>query len=270
MASETNQAESDQGSDTLALEALIQERRRELRIPDLKPVVECLPAVPEGSSMDDGSQRAEEFERRQEANRRDAMWRELLRDMGAAYGKARFANYEAETPYQKQVLDAAAAYAREFPQRYENGESLVLYGPVGTGKDHLAAAVCGTVIMRHGMSAQFCKGQDWFGSLRDAIGEDRTERAMLAPLQNPHLLVISDPLPPFGNLTQHQASMLYRAVEHRASNGKPTLLTINVANDDEADARMGVPVWDRLKQNATLIHMAWESHRKPVRHIKPR
>jgi DNA replication protein DnaC len=253
VASETSLQESVQDSDT--------------RGP--KPIGQCLRVPEDASSMDDGSRRAEEFERRQEANRRDREWRELIREMGSAYGKARFANYEAKTPYQQEVLEAVTAYAKEFPQRYENGESLVLYGPVGTGKDHLAAAVCTAVIMHHGMTAQFCKGQDWYGSIRDAIGAERTEHSVLAPLQNPQLLVISDPLPPFGNLTQHQASMLYRAVEHRAANGKPTLLTINVADDAEADARMGVPVWDRLKQRATLIHMAWESHRQPVRHIQP-
>lgn len=214
-------------------------------------------------------ERERQAEIRKEREARESRLRSLIAEMGTVYGEAKFANYDAPTPYQQTVLEAVKEYSDTFPDRRKRGDNLVLYGPVGTGKDHLAAAVCKQAILQHGMTVRFCKGQDWFGNLRDGISDEKSEFTLLAPLKDPDLVVISDPLPPFGNLTQHQATMLYRAVEHRAANGKPTLLTINVADESEADARMGVPVWDRLKQSALLIYMAWASHRQPTRHIRP-
>jgi DNA replication protein DnaC len=58
--------------------------------------------------------------------------------------------------------------------------------------------------------------------------------------------------------------MLYRAVEARYAAGKPTIVTVNVANDGEADLRLGAPTWDRLCHGAGKIKCEWPSYRQPA------
>lgn len=144
---------------------------------------------------------------------------------------------------------------------------LTLYGPVGTGKDHLAFAVCVEAI-RLGKAVRWINGQRWFGSIRDAMDTNRSEADIILELAMPDVLCISDPLPPIGQLTQHQATMLYRLVDARYGRSLPTIVTVNVANDAEADERMGVATWDRLTHDAWKLFCNWPSYRKPKREIK--
>ena len=90
---------------------------------------------------------------------------------------------------------------------------------------------------------------------------------MIAELARPDVLCLSDPLPPVGALTQFQATMLYRLVDARYSRGVPTICTVNVADDAEADERMGVPTWDRLCHGAWKLHCAWPTYRRPAREV---
>jgi DNA replication protein DnaC len=70
-----------------------------------------------------------------------------------------------------------------------------------------------------------------------------------------------------GALTQHQATMLYRLVDARYSKGVPTICTVNVASDAEADERMGAATWDRLCHDAWKFNCNWPTYRKPAREI---
>jgi DNA replication protein DnaC len=133
----------------------------------------------------------------------------------------------------------------------------------------LAISICRRAIEQHGLTALRINGSDWFGDLRNAIDDENaaSEKSMLHKLGAPDLLLVSDPLPPIGNLSQHQATMLYRLVERRYFAGKITIVTVNVADDSEAESRMGVPTWDRLKHRAWVVRCYWESHRQPSRVI---
>jgi DNA replication protein DnaC len=187
----------------------------------------------------------------------------LKRHLGSKYQDAALANWNADTDRQRTVRQAAADYCKAITEHVAAGEGVVLYGPVGTGKDHLAVGIAKAACLA-GLSVKWLKGQEWFGTLRDAIDGERTEREIFRGLEC-DLLVISDPLPPMGALTQYQASMLYRLTEERSSRGGAIVATINVADDAEADARLGAQTWDRLKDRCWLIKCEWRSFRKPSR-----
>lgn len=192
----------------------------------------------------------------------------LMRQAGERYKGCRLETFEATTPYQNRVLNMMREYVGSIDVRRRNREGLVLYGPVGTGKDHLAYAVSVTAIVS-GLSVWWLNGQSWFGQIRDAIDSAATsEASIIAFVAKPDFAVISDPLPPVGQLSQHQATMLYRAIDARYSAGKPTIVTVNVANDDEADNRMGAPTWDRIGHGAWKVFCNWPSYRKPARELK--
>lgn len=195
--------------------------------------------------------------------RRKAEMRQRFHDLliaaGQRYRECTLDSFACASPQQQKIVSILREYvAKDCP------EGLILFGPVGTGKDHLAFAVCREAL-RAGKTLAWINGQKWFGIVRDAMDTDRSERSLIDELKRPELLCLSDPLPPVGPLTQFQATMLYRLIDARYANGKPTICTINVASDQEADERMGAATWDRLTDGAYKLSCNWPSHRKASR-----
>lgn len=178
-----------------------------------------------------------------------------------------FAGYVASCPEQGKALAAAREFAESIADRLAGGTGALFYGPVGTGKDHLALCILRAAISA-GHSVERIIGQEWFGKVRDAMDSDTTERSLVDSLVKPDWLLISDPLPPFGALTQHQACMLFRVVDERSECGRPTITTVNVPDGKTAAERMGESTWDRLKAGAWVFPCNWSSHRQPARIVQ--
>lgn len=199
-------------------------------------------------------------------------WAAVLTGAGNAYAQCTLQSYRTDkvpADYRKQqeaAYRAVCEYSQRIGDRIREGVGLVLFGTVGSGKDHLAVSVC-----RHAIKAQFragwVNGQRWYSELRDAIDSDKTERRILSEVATPDLLVLSDPLPNAGELTPYQSTWLYRLADARRAAGKPTIVTVNVADDDEADRRLGEATWDRLCQNAIKIRCNWPSYRRPLQTV---
>jgi DNA replication protein DnaC len=191
----------------------------------------------------------------------------IILSAGERYFGATIDSYRATTPDQQKIVHAVKKYTATLATHRNACEGIVFYGPVGTGKDHLAYTVAMSAAAQ-GLQVQWVRCRDWFGRIRDAMGSDRKEASIIAELVKPDLVVLSDPLPPFGALTQHQADMLYQALEGRYSRNLFSITTLNVEGDEEADERMGAGVWDRLCHGALLLQCNWPSYRTPKRRIE--
>lgn len=203
---------------------------------------------------------------------RENNWHELRSEAGNRYIGCRLSSFKIHenkdvATRQRKIVVELESYCKSLSERREKCEGIVLYGPVGTGKDHLAFAVARAIVGSFGR-VRWVRGQDWFGSLRDGMDSGTPESQTLNEMILPPWLVLSDPLPPAGSLTTYQTSMLFRAIDERYSSGRPTIVTINVADDSEADSRLGAAVWDRLCHGAWKLHCKWGSHRKPAKEIK--
>src|SRR5438067_3333189 len=103
------------------------------------------------------------------------------------------------------------------------GESIVLYGPVGVGKSHVAQAL-GHLAIRHGADVRFTKTSR---ALADLAGghADHTWPRRLAELARPDLLILDD----FGmrELTAPQADDLYELISERTQTGRSLITTSN-------------------------------------------
>ena len=189
-------------------------------------------------------------------------WSTVCADAGPRYARATFGNYETATSGpQREALTAVQQFAKNVSEHVESGHGLLLFGPPGTGKDHLMFAC-----IRHaciaGKSVEWRNGLDWFGRLRDRIESGGAEETAVRDLANCDVLALSDPLPPHGDLSSYQGQMLLRVIDRRYRRMKSTWVTMNVADRKEAEQRMGPALVDRLRDAALAIHCNWESHRR--------
>jgi DNA replication protein DnaC len=254
----------DAATDTKAekeLAAYVAENRQHL--PPLPETVVTTP-VPEPESDADRAARELQEAKRAELRRRAELHERfgaLVMAAGARYRGCTLDNFDCTTTKQHAIVDLLREYVVA-----DFSCSVVLYGPVGTGKDHLAFALCKAAI-RAGYKAKWVNGQQWFGTVRDAMDTEKTEASLIGELSHPELLCLSDPLPPFGSLTPFQATMLYRLVDARYSRGVPTICTVNVNDDAEADERIGEPTWDRLCHDAYKLYCNWPTFRRPTKSV---
>lgn len=256
------QAVSDQASDSAEAELAQFVKDNYQKMPAVKqPSFDHLTLTPNPGALEEREKR--EAERAAAKQRSEIMGRamELIESAGERYRGCTLESFDCQELQQRRVVAALRDYLNT-----ESHDNVILYGPVGTGKDHLAFALCKSAV-KSGRTVRWINGQKWFGIVRDAMDTDRSEASLISDLARADVLCLSDPLPPVGSLTQFQATMLYRVVDARYSKGLPTVCTINVATDAEADERMGPATWDRLCHSAWKLFCNWESFRVPKREV---
>jgi DNA replication protein DnaC len=103
---------------------------------------------------------------------------------------------------------------------------LLLYGPVGSGKTFLSAALLKRLIMRTNCSGKMIEFQQLLFSLRNCYSEGRSEEEILGPLRNTDILVI-DELGKARTENEWQMERLDDLINWRYNAGKVTILTTN-------------------------------------------
>jgi len=193
-----------------------------------------------------------------------------IRTRGIRYRRCRLSNYKiydepGDASRQQSVLAAVQDYQARVGQNLAEGCGLMLFGPCGTGKDHLLAAVIWEAIHVYRADVLWIDGVDLYGWFRDRIDDGELESELVARFTTPEVLAISDPLPPFGELTRYQAEMLMRIFDHRYRHMRAVCTTINVEDRDELDTRITPQVAERLVDGNVCLFCDWKSYRKSRR-----
>jgi DNA replication protein DnaC len=143
----------------------------------------------------------------------------------------------------------------------EKGANLILFGPPGGGKTHLAAAI-GLALVENGWRALFTRTSDLVQRLQVARRELALESA-LAKLDKYHLLILDD----FAYVSRDQAetSVLFELISARYER-RSLLITANQPfgewNRVFPDPAMTLAAVDRLVHHATIFEMNVESYRR--------
>jgi len=104
-----------------------------------------------------------------------------------------------------------------------SGESVLLHGPVGVGKTHIAQAL-GHLAIRHGAEVRFHKTSRVLAHLAGGHA-DRSWPQRLAELVRPHVLILDDFA--MREYTAVQADDLYELISERARAGRSLITTSN-------------------------------------------
>ena len=143
----------------------------------------------------------------------------------------------------------------------DKGANLILFGPPGTGKSHLAAALS-FALVENGWRVLFARTTDLVQRLQIARRE-LTLEAAIARLDKYHLLILDD----LAYVTKDQAetSVLFELIGARYER-RSLLVTANQPFGEWGkifpDQAMTLAVIDRLVHHATIFEMNVESYRR--------
>lgn len=187
----------------------------------------------------------------------------VIHQVGRRYVDCTLGNFKTVTPESGVVLGKVRKYVDDLRANIAEGVGLVLLGPPGTGKDHLVVAVLKQAAYE-GFKVQWVDGAELFASARDNIDAGDTEARWSKRFTAPDILAISDPIPPVGEVREgFQISTLFRIIDRRYREQRPTLITINVADAKEAAAKMSANIVDRLSHGSVVLRCNWPSYRTP-------
>ena len=143
----------------------------------------------------------------------------------------------------------------------EKGANLLLFGPPGGGKSHLASAI-GLALIENGWRVLFTRTTDLVQKLQTARRELALESA-LEKLDKFHLLILDD----LAYVTKDQAetSVLFELISARYER-RSMLITANQPFGEWGkvfpDPAMTLAAVDRLVHHATIFEMNVESYRR--------
>ena len=143
----------------------------------------------------------------------------------------------------------------------EKGDNLLVFGPPGGGKSHLAAAI-GLGLIENGWRVLFVRTTDLVQRLQVARRELALEAA-IARLDKYHLLILDD----LAYVTKDQAetSVLFELISARYER-RSVLITANQPfgewNRIFPDPAMTLAAVDRLVHHATILELNVESYRR--------
>jgi DNA replication protein DnaC len=133
-----------------------------------------------------------------------------------------------ETKQNRMAVGLCKTWVESYPQ---DGTGLFIYGPVGTGKTHLAAAVV-NALLQLGHVALFAYSPDLLADFRAGIKDGSTEEKIQTAMKAP-VLVLDD----LGaeRATDYAQEVLPRIINRRYEDLLPTICTTNLASSQLAD-----------------------------------
>lgn len=177
----------------------------------------------------------------------------------ARFRRKTFDTFQADTGAKENCLGIAREFATDFQSNLSLGATVVFSGKPGTGKSHLAIAVC-MHIMAAGYTAMYLNALDAIRMIRSTWKRDseRTENAVMNDLADVDLLVLDEVGAQYG--TEGEQVIMFDIINRRYQEQRPMILLTNQGKDGFRQY-LGDRAFDRLREAGRWVAFDWESHR---------
>lgn len=152
-----------------------------------------------------------------------------------------------------------------YAANHQDTGGMIMVGDVGTGKTHLAVAMC-KAVCDQGNTAHLTTVPKIIRDVRSSWGANKKTEPTESESQiirryatNYVFLVIDEIGSQYGS--DSEKIIISEIINDRYNNNLPTVIIGNVSIK-EAEDYLGVRVIDRLKENGTVVNFDWESHRR--------
>ena len=218
-----------------------------------------------------------ELKKRQDEERRQAMVRRLVSQSGLEGNfpehmtLKNFSKPDPGTP-EFHALREAAWWVANYKDRQagdQSGQGVYFEGAPGTGKTHLAVAMC-RKLMETGVPTMAVKASDLFARLRSTYNEGSLEfeQQVLTIYSEIDVLMIDD----LGHdrASDWSLSKLLVIVDKRLARHNPTIVTVNYTQDELAkrltpqgsDSKAARAIISRLAANSEVVNCGTTDHRR--------
>lgn len=166
--------------------------------------------------------------------------------LGRRFARSTLESYVAHTPRQRAALHLARMWTDGWRKR-EKG--IAFFGPVGTGKTHLAVGIFRELTLRHGASCRFVDFGHLLADLKRSYERSEGEADIMEPLARVEVLLI-DELGK-GRATEWENTVLDDLVSRRYNANRLTLFTTNFSPLGKGPERAAVhAAWDARERSA--------------------
>jgi DNA replication protein DnaC len=199
--------------------------------------------------------------------KRDAELLEEQRNkfISAAYIPERFSdagikNYEADTAEKMLVVRNVSEYLKRLRIDIKTAGNLVLSGPTGTGKTHLACAILRTMAYSRFRSRYITSAQMVNELFATWNNKSKSEDQVIENYASYDVLLI-DEMGLNDNRSEYAQSYLASVIDARSLVKRPTIITSNLL-EDSLEKTIGDRPFDRLCENSLFLECNWESYRR--------
>ncbi len=196
------------------------------------------------------------------------MFDDYIKQRGPRYRNCRLNNFESTCQEQFEALEKLRCWSLKIASHFKSGQGVILFGPIGSGKDHLITGLIVEAI-KAGVFARdtqqrirWTQGPRLFSMIRDSMGDGERESLARQSFMSARLLVLSDVCQSGQLLSDFQRTALYDIIDRRYSFCRSTWITTNAATREELETMIGHDLADRLLHGALVVRCAWPSFRR--------
>lgn len=192
-----------------------------------------------------------------EASKRQDKEDEQQRKRMICFHGSKMSGCRFETSESSELIKTGMNYVKHFQGFKKNGKGLLLYGPVGTGKSHVAACIANKLI-DDGYSAYMTN----FSTIANELLNTYEKQPYIDSLNRYDLLILDD----LGieRKTEFMQEQVFNVIDARYRSGLPFIITTNLKPEelkkttDIGNSR----IYDRVLERCHPVKVAGESYRR--------